>query len=117
MTPTDGIAYERSDAEPWLLGVLAAGTAAFLVLAPLSLALVYQRAVHQPSTQRPPIAHAAPRLQTDAPHDLATLRRAEDERLSSYGWIDREQRTVHLPIERAMSRIEERGLPGWQRAP
>lgn len=35
------------------------------------------------------------------------LRRAQKERLSSYGWVDRERGVIHLPIERAMELLLE----------
>lgn len=31
--------------------------------------------------------------------------------LSSYGWVDKSQQKVHIPIEQAMKLIMERGLP------
>jgi hypothetical protein len=43
--------------------------------------------------------------------DLKALRAAEDAELHSYGWIDRKNGTVRIPIERAMQLILERGLP------
>ncbi|MEZ4616096.1 MAG: hypothetical protein R2867_11425 [Caldilineaceae bacterium] len=32
-------------------------------------------------------------------------------RLHSYGWIDQEAGTVHIPIERAMELVVSEGLP------
>src|SRR6185437_5134240 len=52
-----------------------------------------------------------PRLQIKAPLDLARLRAAEDLNLHSYGWIDRNSRTVRIPIDRAVKLLLERGLP------
>ncbi len=37
----------------------------------------------------------------------ATLRRDDQRRLTSYGWIDRSQGVVHIPIKRAMELIAE----------
>ena len=34
--------------------------------------------------------------------ELARLRASQQERLGSYGWIDRSSGVVHIPIERAM---------------
>ncbi len=52
-----------------------------------------------------------PRLQTDPRDDLAHLRRAEDDVLQSYAWIDRSAGVVRIPIDQAMKLIAERGLP------
>ncbi len=52
-----------------------------------------------------------PRLQAHPVADLAHLRQQQDDALHSYGWVDRNLGTVHLPIERAMDLLLERGLP------
>jgi len=35
------------------------------------------------------------------------LRRAEDRRLSNYGWVDRKTGVVHIPIEEAMRQLAD----------
>jgi len=52
-----------------------------------------------------------PRLQIKGALDLANLRAAEEADLESYAWIDRNSGTVHIPIDRAMQLLLERGLP------
>jgi len=52
-----------------------------------------------------------PRLEVRPGASLAELRTAEDADLSSYGWIDRNTGTVHIPIDRAMQLLLDRGLP------
>jgi hypothetical protein len=104
--------YERSDADPRLIAMLALGGAAFLLLAPYILLAIYPLAKNEPSPHaagQPP----APRLQIDPRADLVALRAAEAKRLSSYGWIDRPSGVVRLPIEQATQLIAERGLAGW----
>jgi hypothetical protein len=39
----------------------------------------------------------------------ANLRRDDERRLTSYGWIDRSQGVVHIPIARAMQLVAEEG--------
>ncbi len=56
----------------------------------------------------------APRLQTDAPADLQKIRANENAALESYGWVDRQNGIVHIPVERAMELIIKRGLPKTQ---
>jgi hypothetical protein len=46
--------------------------------------------------------------QTEEPR-LANAR-AEAEQLQSYGWVNSGQRTVHIPIRRAMEIVAEKGL-------
>lgn len=52
-----------------------------------------------------------PRLQHDPAVDLADLHRRTRERLGTYGWVDSARRVVHIPIDRAMALVAERGLP------
>jgi len=50
-----------------------------------------------------------PNLQTVPEKDLATMRAEDEARLSSYGWVDQGQGIAHIPIDRAMAIIAERG--------
>jgi hypothetical protein len=52
-----------------------------------------------------------PRLENDERNELTGFRLREEERLNSYGWVDQPAGTVHIPIERAMQLVAERGLP------
>ncbi len=52
-----------------------------------------------------------PRLEVKASADFGKLREAEEIDLNSYSWVDRSTQTVHIPIDRAMRLILERGLP------
>ncbi|MBM3791334.1 MAG: hypothetical protein FJW35_13445 [Acidobacteria bacterium] len=56
--------------------------------------------LHRPR-ELPPV----PRLQVIPVKDLAEKRQAEDLRLGSYGWVDRDNGVVHIPIERAMDLV------------
>ncbi len=56
---------------------------------------------------RPP----APRLQVNPPGDLRAFRQEEDQRMASYGWVQREAGVIHIPVERAKRRLLEQGLP------
>ncbi len=52
-----------------------------------------------------------PRLQTNPRQDLRDLRAGEDQILNGYGWVDRNNQIVHIPIDQAMKLTLERGLP------
>ena len=60
----------------------------------------------QPKMLAPP-----PRLQTDPAIELKQFRAAEDAKLNSYGWIDRNAGIIRIPIQRAMDLVVQRGLP------
>lgn len=104
--------YEKSDADPRLIGALALGVAAFLAVTPFLLLALYpgaERAGAIPALPLPP----TPRLQTDPKADLERLRAAERERLETYGWVDRGRGIVRIPVDRAMQLVSRRGLPDW----
>lgn len=51
-----------------------------------------------------------PRLQRNYTIDMKELLEEDAARLSSYGWVDRPAGVAHIPIERAMAILAERGL-------
>jgi hypothetical protein len=61
-------------------------------------------------TEPHPIA-PEPRLQTNDRADLARVRGAEEAKLHSYGWVDKNAGVIRIPIERAMDLTAQRGLP------
>jgi hypothetical protein len=56
-------------------------------------------------------AFPQPLLETDERNELNDFRAKEEEQLNSYGWLDQKAGVVHIPIERAMQLVAERGLP------
>jgi hypothetical protein len=53
-----------------------------------------------------------PNLQTDDGHaQMSALLARQNFELNSYGWIDRSNGIVRIPIDRAMDLILQRGLP------
>jgi len=52
-----------------------------------------------------------PNLLVNEPLNLATFRAQEEEKLTTYGWVDRNAGVVRIPVERAKDLLLERGLP------
>ncbi|HMF93170.1 MAG TPA: hypothetical protein VKE96_02700 [Vicinamibacterales bacterium] len=52
-----------------------------------------------------------PRLQTNPRQDLADLRAREEQALTGYSWVDRNAGIVRIPIDEAIRKTLERGLP------
>ena len=52
-----------------------------------------------------------PRLEVNERTELSGVILQQEERLNSYGWVDEKSGVVHIPIERAMQLIAQRGLP------
>jgi len=55
-----------------------------------------------------------PRLQTNPRQDLIDMRAKEDAKLNTYGWVDKTEGVVRIPISEAMRLTVERGLPARQ---
>jgi hypothetical protein len=53
----------------------------------------------------------SPQLEIDERTQLDQIRLQEEETLATYGWVDQKAGVVHIPIERAMDLIAQRGLP------
>lgn len=53
----------------------------------------------------------APRLQAQPHVDLAEFCAVQQQSVNSYSWIDQQAGIVHIPIDRAMDRILQQGLP------
>ena len=118
-----GTGYEQSDAtlRPLLLffGGLAV-VCAVVFVAMVVLFNVFQKTFAEAERAEvpppPPLAAArqvppVPRLQYAEPADLSKFRADEAGRFDSYGWVDRTQGVVHIPIPRALELLRERGLP------
>jgi hypothetical protein len=124
--------YERQDIGArgifyFLAGLLAATLLIAFLLSGLYRILDQRFRTHQPPVnplaanvpqdtrqvppQYPQTAFPDPRLETDERTQLNSIRIAEEQKLNSYGWVDEKAGTVHIPIERAMELLAERGLP------
>jgi hypothetical protein len=52
-----------------------------------------------------------PRVEEKPYLQLQNLRNLEDHILSSYAWVDQNQGTVRIPVDRAMDMVAQKGLP------
>jgi hypothetical protein len=59
----------------------------------------------------PQATFPSPKLEEDERGQLNDIRRAEENTLYSYGWVDEKAGTVRIPIDRAMDLLVQRGLP------
>ena len=53
----------------------------------------------------------APQLEVNERTELNDERLREEDKLSTYGWVDQKAGVVHIPIDRAMDLLSQRGLP------
>src|SRR5229473_1590124 len=124
--------YERQDLRPagvlyFLLGLGVATLLCILALRGLFAFLEHREKASQPpvnplvtnvpaDTRRvapgyPQSAFPSPKLEEDERGQLNDIRLNEEKVLYTYGWVDEKAGTVHIPIERAMDLLVERGLP------
>lgn len=52
-----------------------------------------------------------PHLQVDPSQELQTLHSREREILNTYGWVDKQNNVVRIPIDQAMDKLLAQGLP------
>ena len=55
--------------------------------------------------------NGAPMLETNERGQLRDFLMNQENRLNSYGWVDEKAGVAHIPIERAMDLIVQRGMP------
>lgn len=114
-----GSTYEHTDAEVGPLVKFAIWLVISAVIVVVGLGAMYQLLVRESTervdTQRYPLAVNAeprlpptPRLQQFPRNELYEFRSKEDEQLHSYGWVDKNSGTVHIPIDDAMRLMLER---------
>jgi hypothetical protein len=58
-----------------------------------------------------PGLYPAPNLQRDDEYELRDYRAKERAALADYGWVDPKAGIAHIPIDRAIDILAERGLP------
>ena len=113
--------YERTDVRPRvvLAGALGLVIALLLAVAGITLLETWVTGV-PPAISRPADliqglqagpTPALPRLEPQSGADFATYHAAEEQKLTSYRWVDRNAGTVTIPIDRAMDLVAQRGLP------
>lgn len=118
---TPGSSYEHTDADThaivrfgfWLI-VIAVVTHLALGGA-FAAAISWTRETGEPryplaAGQQPP-KPPAPQLQQYPDREMTAFRQTDQGSLESYGWINKEAGTVHIPIDEAIRLTLEKGLP------
>ncbi len=109
------IGHEVSDANPKVIGLFVLGL--FAVIFACMGALGWMYAHLYTTSPAIPVKHAqgsfkfAPRAQTSIAKDWEEIDRLAHQRLDGYGWANRAQGTLHIPIARAVELVVKEGLP------
>jgi hypothetical protein len=73
------------------------------------------RVVTQADMDRDFKDNGAPMLETNERGQLRDFLMNQENQLNSYGWVDEKAGVAHIPIERAMDVLIERGVPVYQK--
>lgn len=111
--------YETRDVPGPLVFWSLASLAIFTVISAIFVFgfFVYLRSLPDAVTPEPsPFASdrmlpPTPRLQANPPLDLAEFNAKMDTARNTYGWIDKSAGVAHIPVDKALDIIAERGLP------
>lgn len=119
INPNETARHETRDVRVRAVAWFAAGLVVSGIAIHLGTAGLFQIFKHgHPSPEapsrialQPHVVAPPPQLQADPAADLAAFDATEEEKLRSYGWVDRSAGVIRIPIERAMDLIAQRGLP------
>lgn len=125
MQRADSFGYEKRDANAKGIFLTVLGLFVTLVLVDVIVHFIVKDFRNSPPPadrytgsvrQRPAAANepSYPRLQISPPADLSQFREEEAQQLTTYGWINQTAGVVHIPIDRAMDLVLQRGLPTRQ---
>ena len=133
--------YERQDVSVAGILYFLVGLAIFLLISQLVVSALYSILEKRSQAEQKPISplivnapvdtrklpmdyreylkqsFPAPQLETDERTQLNGIIMAQEEKLNTYDYIDKQAGTVRIPIERAMELIAQRGLPVRDGAP
>jgi hypothetical protein len=116
----EGAGYEHTDANVWQIVKFGIWLTVTAIVVHIGLGLMYQMLIKQSSEtqeQRYPLASRteprlppAPRLQQFPRTEYYEFRLDEQQKLESYGWVNKDAGVVHIPIDQAMRLTLERGM-------
>ena len=103
--------------EPDTPAVRVIATGAAVVAAMVAVAIGVAIGLGRIGPHGPPTAPTTPNaaLQATPAADIAAYRREKEALLHGYGWVDRAQGIVHIPIEQAMALLASRAARGTLR--
>jgi hypothetical protein len=97
-----------------VVAAILAATIALSAAALGGLVWLFESMANRPAVsplERSEVVPPEPRLNPRPAQQLVAIHRREDGVLQSYGWVDRETGIAHIPIDKAMAILAERGWP------
>jgi hypothetical protein len=122
-----GAEYEHTDANVWMIVKFGIWLVVSAIVIHFGLGFMFSMLKEQAIKTQPneyPLAASAeprvppaPRLQQFPRNDLYEFRTEQEQKLHSYGWVNKDAGTVHIPIEQAMQMVIQRGLASRPQEP
>jgi hypothetical protein len=110
--------HEERDMNVNAVALFAVSLVVALTIVHYLAVVMFRHLASQPSSYLPPTPLAAsrekfagPRLLVDQALDMNKLHASEQSVLNSYDWVDRDHGIVHIPIDRAIELVAQRGIP------
>jgi hypothetical protein len=107
--------FENSDVNVFAVGKFAVGLVLVTILAMGLIVLVFNVLKTMEGGEAkavdPTKSFPEPRLQKNPIPDLKAVRAAEEETLTTYGWVDQQKGVVRIPIAQAIDLVVKKGLP------
>ena len=110
--------YEKRDISTGAVALFAASLVVALVIVHYLALGTFHHLARQSSGYPPPSSLATtrkeftgPRLLVNQKLDMESFRASEDALLNNYGWVDRNQGVVRIPIDRAIDLLAQQGTP------
>jgi hypothetical protein len=103
---------EPPDVGTTFVGWSAFGTLLLLAIAIGGLYGVY-RVIAPPSALPAPQTFPQPRVDTSERQELQRIRKAQNEKLNTWKWVDSQHSLVQVPIERAMQLMTKKGAGAY----
>jgi len=118
------VMFEAHDVNASVIGWVAVGVLVSAVLIHAIVGAVYAYFIRTEFRNRQAVtlvqqaarAPAVPSLQVNPAVALERLKESEQTTLSSYGWVDQQKGIIRIPIDEAMKRVLEKGLPPAEKA-
>ncbi len=107
------VTHEDPDVRTWRVLLLVFGFVGFVILLGGGLNLYFRAITANEPLSTPLRRFPAPELQPNPRGDWASFHRAQSAGLEGYGWVDRKNGLVHIPIERAMALVVARGTQAY----
>lgn len=119
MKPEEPLGYEPNQVDSHKVNRMVVLLLASIMLCLTGVAWLLKDFQQQAASQQPPLSALerepllppAPRLQSQPREDGERQLTAERIHLNSFGWVDREKRIVHLPLEEAQKILLKQGWP------